>query len=202
MSHAGPPPSSSGSGEEPDVPYGAPERPGSPYLPGPDVEHQASPYGTPPPTPTAGYGQEPPAGFGAAPPGYGPAGQSGSGQSGYGQSDYGQSDYGAPPAAPYGTPTPATYGTPAPMYGAVSPYATTGTGQANGLAVTALILSCLGMVCGGVFAVVGLILSIQARKAVAQGRASNGGVATAALVVSIVTLSLWALIWLIAIVPN
>ena len=166
-------------------------------------------YSGPPPVPPHGSGDEPPSPYGTPPADspYGvPSGSTGTPYGAPSQGPYGapapsQDPYGAPPSA-YGTPPPTSYGTPAPMYGSVSPYATATNTQANGLGVTALILSILGFLCGGVFAIVGLILAIQSRKAVAEGRANNSGLGTAALVISIVALSIWALVWLGALASN
>ncbi|MBN8882077.1 MAG: hypothetical protein J0H73_07155, partial [Salana multivorans] len=150
MSYAGPPPiPPSGSGDDPNAPYGPGPSYGAPQEPsGPSPYEQPSGPYTPDP-----YGTPTPPSAPAAPT--------------YGSPQYGSTD--APGAAPYGSPTGAPgaspYGTPSPMYGPVSPYATTGSTGSNGLAVGGLTLGIIGLLCGGIFAIIGLILSIQAHKA-------------------------------------
>lgn len=102
--------------------------------------------------------------------------------------------YGDQQPNPYGTPVPNPYGGQQP-FGGPSPYAVNPT-ERNSLAVWSLVLGILGFCCGPT-SIVGLILGVQARKAAAQGRANNGGLAQAGFVVSIVALVAWLvyLVW-------
>lgn len=114
--------------------------------------------------------------------------------------DRGHDEWSAP-SNPYGQPTPypappatgytAHGGTPSgvqPPVGYLS-----GAVASNQIATWALILAILGLCCG-LLSIGGFVLSLQAKQAVAQGRANNGGIATAAMVISVVTFVLSALI--------
>lgn len=107
-----------------------------------------------------------------------------------------QGPYGPPAPGPYQAPqgTP-TYSSPvAPAYGAPPPVGyLSGAVASNQIATWALTLSILGLCCG-FLSIAGFVLSLQAKQAVAQGRASNGGVATTAMVISVVTFVLSSLI--------
>lgn len=112
---------------------------------------------------------------------------------------YGQA---VPPSAPqqpnpYGQPFGSPGGAPNP-YAQGPGWATPGVNpqEKNSLAVWSLVLGILGFCCGPT-SIVGVILGVLARNAGKAGRASNAGLATAGLVVSIVALVSWLgyLIW-------
>ncbi|MEZ0493357.1 DUF4190 domain-containing protein [Kineococcus sp. TBRC 1896] len=80
---------------------------------------------------------------------------------------------------------------PPPGYGEHGQYGQ--TKPRNGLAIGALVLGIVALLLSWIFvgvvlAVVGLILGISARKRVKRGQATNGGTATAAIVVNVVAL--------------
>lgn len=111
--------------------------------------------------------------------GQNPYGQPQGGQPPYGQNPYGQ----APGGLPY---------SPAP-----DPYGTGGYGQAsstskNNLGVWALVCGIGGLLCNPAL-IAGVILGVLARKAVREGTANNGGMATAGLVISIIGCVLWVI---------
>lgn len=68
-----------------------------------------------------------------------------------------------------------------------------GAVASNQIATWALILAILGL-CYGLLSIGGFVLSLRAKQAVAQGRANNGGIATAAMVISVVTFVLSSLV--------
>lgn len=165
------------SSTNPPDPYGAGDQSGS--------DRTSGSGSTPPP-----YGSTPPP-YGATPPAYGSAPQ----------------PYGSPPPPPYGS-TPSGYGATPPSYAGgygTAPYGQGGAGgygySRNSLAVWSLVLSLVGFfVCGLLTAIPGLVLGYRARKAVAAGEANNGGMATAGIIISWVTIALWLvlLLWLFA----
>ena len=131
-----------------------PNGPQDPYQPSGE-----NPYGQQPPA----YGQQPPA-YGQQPPAYGqqpPA---------YGQQPpaYGQQGYPAAPSYPS-----------APGY-----YGTSGTEQ-NSLGVWALVLGLAAFVCslGFLTGVPAIILGRKSKRAAAEGRANNGGLGSAGLII-------------------
>lgn len=139
-----------------------------------------NPYGQPqggqPPYGQTQGGQPP---YGQAQGGQPPYGQPQGGQPPYGQNPYGQ----APGGLPY---------SPAP-----DPYGTGGYGQAsstskNNLGVWALVCGIGGLLCNPAL-IAGVILGVLARKAVREGTANNGGMATAGLVISIIGCVLWVI---------
>ena len=139
------------------------------------------PYGAQPPTPPP-YGQPPVSPpYGAQPPVTPPP---------YGQPPV-SPPYGAQPpvAPPYGQP--AAYGVQPPAYGSPPPYVQPG-GYAqpaygfpkNSLAVWSLVLGIVSFVlsCGFFTGVPAIIVGSKAKKAVAEGQANNGGMATAGII--------------------
>lgn len=103
-------------------------------------------------------------------PQYGQYGQPAEPQQPYGQQQpYAQQPYGQPQYPAYQT---QSYG--GPVYGYPK----------NSLAVWSLVLSIVGAVLCGLFtAIPGVIIGYNARKAVQRGEASNGGLATAGIIV-------------------
>lgn len=144
----------------------------------------------------SGAGQQQPGGI----PQYGQysGDQPGAGQQPYGQQPgaygeqpgaYGQQPYAQQPAAygqqPYGQP--AAYPQGGAAYGGYYPK--------NNLAVWSLVLGLVGFfICSLLTSVPGIVLGVQARRAVARGEANNGGLATAGLVVSWVVTGLYVLL--------
>lgn len=114
----------------------------------------------------------------------------------YGGQPYGGQPYGGQPSGgqPYGG---QPYG--GQPYGGYDPYAAARppVGRSNQLAVWSLVLGLAGLLCGPT-TIVGIVLGVQARVAVKQGRATNGALALTGLVVSIVMAVLWiiSVIWL------
>jgi len=146
-----------------------PQDPQSPYGGGTPQE-PTSPYGapTPPPDPSASYPsapQYPTYGQGPEASQYPPAAQYPSGQ-------YPQAGQ-YPAATPYG----------AGQYGYVYPK--------NSLGVWSLVLGILGMVVCGLFAgIPAIIVGNNAKRAVAQGEANNGGLATAGVILGWISVGL------------
>lgn len=76
----------------------------------------------------------------------------------------------------------------------------------NGLAVVALVLGVVALLLSWIFvgvvlAIVGLILGVSARKRVKRGQATNGGTATAAVVVNVIALVVsiaLSVVWIVA----
>ncbi|WP_298802919.1 DUF4190 domain-containing protein [uncultured Pseudokineococcus sp.] len=136
------------------------------------------------------YGQEPAGDRPPEPPRYGDAAP------GYGQSSGDGSGYDRPSSGGYGEP--ARYGGDA----SASPYGGEPHQEPrNGLGVAALVVGIVALlsVCVGIFlagipavviGVVGIVLGVGARRRVKRGEATNGGVATTGLVLSIVSLVL------------
>lgn len=197
---AAPPPAPTSWGTGPDEPprYGVRLPPDQRPLPPSGAERYprpvpTDPYGTPVGPEVGGpYGQQGPysqSPYGAQPGAYGQD-PYGSSQQPYGQVPYAsQQPYGQDPygRAPYGQ-------------GPIDPYARRGgPGPANGLALWSLLLGLFTFMCGP-SAIAGIVVGIMARRAVAQGRATNKGLATTGLVVSIVMCVLWLLAayWLIS----
>ncbi len=105
----------------------------------------------------------------------------------YGQDPSGAPQYGQPGAAQYGQPAPyptyqgQQYG--GPVYGYPK----------NGLAVWSLVLSIVGLVLCGLFTgIPAVIVGVNARKAVARGEASNGGMATAGIIIGALAIA-WSI---------
>ncbi|MCG5433489.1 DUF4190 domain-containing protein [Mycobacterium sp. MYCO198283] len=117
-----------------------------------------------------------------------------------------------PPPPPSGAsypppPPPSSGGYPPPPpqpyadYGAPTPAA-----PRNGLGVTSLVLSIIGIlsspvIIGLVLGIVGLVLGILGRKRVSRGEADNGGLALAGIVLSVLAIVLgivFAIIWITA----
>lgn len=160
-------------------PYGGPSGEQPPPPP-------QNPYGTPAGDQPPAYGQQPPA-YGQQPPAYGqpPAGEQPPAQ---GQPPA----YGQPPA-PYGAPQQPgqpgqfSYGQP-PAYGAPG-----STNDApKGMAITALVLSFLG--CTGILAIVSIIMSVVVLRRGKDGRNHGKGLAIAAIIISVISLVVGALI--------
>ncbi|WP_298992671.1 DUF4190 domain-containing protein [uncultured Pseudokineococcus sp.] len=136
------------------------------------------------------YGQEPSGDRPPEQPRYGDAAP------GYGQSSGDSSGYDRPSGGGYGEP--ARYGGDA----SASPYGGEPHHEPrNGLGVAALVVGIVALlsVCVGIFlagipaviiGVVGIVLGVGARRRVKRGEATNGGVATTGLVLSIVSLVL------------
>ena len=99
-----------------------------------------------------------------------------------------------PPASPYGPPTGAPIQPAAPFaapgstpYGAPAPVGyLAGSTASNQIATWALTLAILGLCCG-VLSIAGFVMSLQAKQAIAQGRANNASVASAAMIISVAT---------------
>jgi hypothetical protein len=112
--------------------------------------------------------------------------------------------YGAPQAPQYGAPQEPQYGAPqAPQYGA-SPYpaapqyGAAGYGFAstakNSLGVWALVLGIVSIVACGLFAgIPAIIVGNHAKRAVAEGQANNGGMATAGVILGWISIALTVL---------
>ncbi len=151
-----------------------------------------NPYGVQPP------GAEQPAGPPAYPqPSYP---QPGSGQPGYPPPSYPQP--GAPQA---GYPAP-SYPQPGyPQQGWQAGYGVPDTSQ-NGLGVWALVLGIAGWVCslGFLAGIPAIVLGTKSRKAAAEGRATNGGMGTAGLVLGwvITILSVIAVVVIVLLLAN
>ncbi|MEI8081576.1 MAG: DUF4190 domain-containing protein [Actinomycetes bacterium] len=63
----------------------------------------------------------------------------------------------------------------------------------NGLAIAALICSLIGLCCGGVLSVVGIILGFVAKSQIRRTGQGGGGMATAAIVIGFVVVILWVI---------
>ena len=134
------------------------------------------PAGYPPPAyPLPGYPPPsyPPPGYQTA-PGYGPYPQappeSGGSEGGYGQ----------PPVEGY----------PVPDYAG-------GYGRQSGtntLAIVSLIASCLGLLCGGISAVVGIVLGAVALNQIKQTREEGYGLAVAGIVIGVAVLLIYLVV--------
>ena len=153
-----------------------PGQPGSSNQPPPPPGGQPPPYGSQPPA----YGSPQPPPYGSQPPAYG-----------------------SPPPPPYGS-QPRAYGSqpqPGDYYGQPA-YGY----PKNSLGVWSLVLGIVGIVlsCGLFAGIPAIITGHLARKAVAQGQANNGGMATAGIVLGwIATIGMVLLIIaLIAFLPS
>ncbi|WP_380171980.1 DUF4190 domain-containing protein [Kineococcus sp. DHX-1] len=96
---------------------------------------------------------------------------------------------------------------PPPGYGQQDQYGQYGQSKPrNGLAVVALVLGIVALLLSWIFvgvvlSIVGLILGFSARKRVKRGQATNGGTATAAIVVNVVALVAsiaLSILWIVA----
>jgi hypothetical protein len=135
------------------------------------------PAGYPAPFPPPGY--SPPAGY--PPPGYGPPGA------------YPPPDYQATPGYGGGSPYPPQFppgyggsagGYPVPDYvGGYNQKSATNT-----LAIVSLIASCLGILCGGISAIVGIVLGGVALSQIKQTREEGHGLAVAGIVIGVAVL--------------
>lgn len=143
------------------------------------------------PPPSGGQGPQdegydpfaPPSPFGSPEPSVGPVPSTPAGDPRFAGND---SPDGPPSAWPYDTASPDStlgsnpYGPPAPVgYQAAAI-------SSNQIATWALTLAILGLCCG-FLSIAGFVMSLQAKQAVAQGRANNGGVASAAMAISVIT---------------
>lgn len=116
-----------------------------------------------------------PGSSGQEPYGQQPAGQQSYGeQPSYGQAPYGQAPYGQ---QPYGQPA---YGQPG--------YPT--APKTNLLAILSLVAALVGLFTAGVGSIVGLILGFLARSQIKQRAEAGSGLATAGIIISIITLVL------------
>jgi Domain of unknown function (DUF4190) len=158
------------SSTNPPDPYGTGDQ-SSGSTPSGGSDAPDSSYPPPPSGSSPSYGSTPPA-YGSTPP------------------SYGSSSYDSPPA--YGsTPPPYTGGTPS--YG--SDYGTTpGYGYAypkNNLGVWSLVLGLVGIfVCGLIAGIPAIIVGNKSRRAIAEGQANNGGLATAGIVLGWISVAL------------
>jgi hypothetical protein len=177
----------------PQDPYGAgDERDRSSGSTPPPYGSTPPPYGSTPPPPSGDSGQTPygstPPPYGSTPPAYGSAPAYGSTSSGAGSSSYGST----PPAygGDYGT-TPSPYGY--------------GTFPKNNLGVWSLVLGLLGIFVCGLFAgIPAVIVGGRAKRAVAEGQANNGGMATAGVVLGwiAIVLSIIGVILALTVLPS
>lgn len=178
------------------------------YEAPPIEENPASPGYEPPsgyePTPPAYPGYEapggyPPPSYGAPsypPPGYAPQpGYPPPTPGGYGAPGYGESTppYPGPPAGGYPPPPPP------PQYGA-APYAggygyPTQEPGTNTLAITSLVASIIGVLCG-IGSIVGIVCGIIALNQIKQTRQGGYGLAIAGIVVGVATLII-SMVWAI-----
>lgn len=140
------------------------------------------PAGYPPPAfPPPGYG--PPPGY--PPPGYGPPGA-------YPPPDY-RPDYLAAPGYGGGSPYPPQF--PPGYGGGASGYPVPDfaggyrhKSATNTLAIVSLIASCLGILCGGISAIVGIVLGVVALNQIKQTREEGHGLAVAGIVIGVAVL--------------
>ena len=102
------------------------------------------------------------------------------------------------PPPPPPPPPPAAYGAPAaPAYGAPGSYGAPAVAPQNTQGIIALVTGILSLICCGfIFGVVAIITGRNGMRLAAEGRANNGGLAKAGLVLGIIGLVLWAL-WLV-----
>ena len=95
-----------------------------------------------------------------------------------------------PPPAAYGAP-------PAPAYGAPGSYGAPAVAPQNTQGIIALVTGILSLICCGfIFGVVAIITGRNGMRLAAEGRANNGGLAKAGLILGVIGLVLWAL-WLV-----
>lgn len=158
--------------EHADQPEGTSAQPGQP-TPG---EAPYPPPGYPPPAyPPPGYpppGYPPPAGY--SPPNYQTT-------PGYGGSPYPQ----VPPE--YGR-----SGYPAPDYGGYGRQSRTNT-----LAIASLIASCLGLLCGGISGLVGVVLGALALNQVKRTREEGYGLAVAGIVIGVAVMLVYLVFFMV-----
>ena len=101
-------------------------------------------------------------------------------------------------AAPPPPPPPPPAGGPPPPAAAAGGAA---AGQQNGMGIAALVLGLAGILCcqSVIVPILAIIFGVIGRKKAAQGLASNGGMATAGLVLGIITLIVGVVVWILAI---
>jgi hypothetical protein len=84
-----------------------------------------------------------------------------------------------------------------PAYGPGGGYPQAPSGT-NGLAIAALICSLIGLCCGGVLSIVGIILGFVAKSQIRRTGQGGSGMATAAIVIGFVIIVLWVIYVIVA----